>query len=77
MYHPFGQDVLREVLTHIRASVREHPSHVLIPYLFSVGMAKAVFDEFPEFSKVRDVLCVNTQYRWTLYEYAGGAGAGL
>jgi SAM-dependent methyltransferase len=71
MYHPFGQDILREVLQHIVASTRENPSRILIPYLFPVAMAKAVFKEFPQFTKVRDVWCVNTQYRWTLYEYHG------
>ena len=71
MYNPFGQDILREVLQHIVASTRENPSRILIPYLFPVAMAKAVFKEFPQFTKVRDVWCVNTQYRWTLYEYHG------
>ena len=69
MYHPFGQDVLREVLQHIIASAREYPRRILIPYLLPVAMAVAIFKEFPQFTKIRDVWCVNTQYRWTLYEY--------
>jgi SAM-dependent methyltransferase len=68
MYHPFGQDLLREVLTSIRSQAAGEQRTILIPYLFSVAMAKAVFDEFPEFHCRRDVLCVNNQYRWTLYE---------
>ena len=71
MYHPFGQDVLREILQHIVASAREYPSRILIPYLLPVATARALFTEFPQLSKIRDVWCVNTQYRWTLYEYDG------
>ena len=72
MYHPFGQDILREVLSGIReqAIATEQPRRILIPYLFSVAMAKAVFHEFPEFRRTRDVFCMNPQYRWTLYEWA-------
>ena len=71
MYHPFGQDILREVLSGIReqAIASEQPRRILIPYLFSVAMAKAVFHEFPEFCRTRDVFCMNPQYRWTLYEW--------
>ena len=71
MYHPFGQDILREVLSGIReqAIATEQPRRILIPYLFSVAMAKAVFHEFPEFRRTRDVFCMNPQYRWTLYEW--------
>lgn len=68
MYHPFGPDVLRKVLIHIAASDSVTPRRILIPYLFSIGVAKAVFHEFPEYRRVRDELCVNNLYRWTLYE---------
>jgi SAM-dependent methyltransferase len=68
MYHPFGPDVLRRMLERIRDSAGPGRRRVLIPYLFSVGVAKAVFREFPEFVKVRDELCLNNLYRWTLYE---------
>jgi len=68
MYHPFGPDVLRKMLVHIRASAGQENRRILVPYLFSIGVAKAVFREFPEFRRVRDELCVNNLYRWTLYE---------
>jgi hypothetical protein len=68
MYHPFGPDVLRKVLIHIDASDSIASRRILIPYLFSIGVAKAVFHEFPEYRRVRDELCVNNLYRWTLYE---------
>ena len=71
MYHPFGQGVLHEVLNHIVASAHAYPRRILIPYLLPVTMAGAVFKKFPQFTKIRDVWCVNTQYRWTLYEYRG------
>jgi len=67
MYHPFGQDILREVLLAIRAAAG-NGRRVIVPYLFSVAMAKAVFHEIPEFRRVREVFCVNPQYRWTVYE---------
>jgi len=77
MYHPFGQDILREVLSHIRDTAgnegMNEPRRILLPYLFSVAMAKAVFHEFPEFERQDDVFCVNPQYRWTLYEFKSGA----
>lgn len=69
MYHPFGQAVLSEVLKHIVASAHGYPRRILIPYLLPVAMARTVFKKFPQLTKVRDVWCVNTQYRWTLYEY--------
>ena len=70
MYHPFGQDILREVLTGISKQAANNPQRrILIPYLFSVTMAKAVFHEFPQFVRTRDVFCMNPQYRWTLYEW--------
>jgi SAM-dependent methyltransferase len=68
MYHPFGPDVLREMLAVIEASAVAHPRRILVPYLFSIGVSKAVFQEFPAFRLVRDELCVNNLYRWTLYE---------
>jgi SAM-dependent methyltransferase len=68
MYHPFGPDVLRQMLSHIRASGAVESRRILLPYLFSIGVAKAVFHEFPELTRVRDELCVNNLYRWTLYE---------
>ena len=78
MYHPFGPDVLRQMLVHVRDSISisnnnnnsagSEPRRVLVPYLFSIGVAKAVFHEFPEFKRLRDELCVNNLYRWTLYE---------
>jgi len=71
MYHPFGQDILREVLAAIREQAGSSRK-ILVPYLFSVAMAKAVFHEFPEFRRERDVFCVNPQYRWTLYEFTDG-----
>ena len=68
MYHPFGPDVLKEIITLIEASARNNPRRILLPYLFSIGVSKAVFQEFPTFKLVRDELCVNNLYRWTLYE---------
>jgi len=68
MYHPFGQDILREVLKSISQQAGTK-RRIVVPYLFSVAMAKAVFHEFPEFQRNRDIFCVNPQYRWTLYEY--------
>jgi SAM-dependent methyltransferase len=72
MYHPFGPEVLGQVLTHIEKTAGSEPRRILIPYLFSIGVAKAVFREHPAFRRVRDELCVNNLYRWTLYEYASG-----
>ncbi len=72
MYHPFGQDILREVLASMRSQLLEQGEtkrRIVVPYLFSVAMAKAVFHEFPEFVRVHDVFCMNPQYRWTLYEW--------
>jgi SAM-dependent methyltransferase len=68
MYHPVGPDVLRQLLTVICAQADTTPRRILIPYLFSIGVAKAVFREFPQLERVRDELCVNNLYRWTLYE---------
>jgi len=73
MYHPFGPDVLRKMLVHIRDGAGQENRRILIPYLFSIGVAKAVFREFPEFRCIRDELCVNNLYRWTLYEFSGNA----
>jgi len=70
MYHPFGPDVLGQVLSHIEKTTGNTPRRILVPYLFSIGVAKAVFREHPKFTRVRDELCVNNLYRWTLYEYA-------
>lgn len=70
MYHPFGPDVLKQMLEHIqRAAEREPGRKILVPYLFSIGVSKAVFREYPAFRLVRNELCVNNLYRWTLYEY--------
>ncbi len=69
MYHPFGPDVLGRMLAHIKQSAGTAPRRILVPYLFSIGVAKAVFHEHTEFVRVRDELCVNNLYRWTLYEY--------
>ena len=69
MYHPFGPDVLRQVLAMIDADATRIPRRIVIPYLFSIGVSKAVFQEFPSFRLVRDELCVNNLYRWTLYEW--------
>ena len=68
MYHPVGPDVLRQLLNHICSSAGPEPRRLLIPYLFSIGVAKAVFREFPQLVRQRDELCVNNLYRWTLYE---------
>jgi SAM-dependent methyltransferase len=69
MYHPFGPDILRNMLTHIQQAAKQEPGRkILLPYLFSIGVAKAVLHEFPEFRCIRDELCVNNLYRWTLYE---------
>ncbi|MCP4000389.1 MAG: class I SAM-dependent methyltransferase [Gammaproteobacteria bacterium] len=69
MYHPFGPDILKEMLIHIQAAGEQNPERrILIPYLFSIGVSKAVFQEFPAFKLMRDELCVNNLYRWTLYE---------
>jgi SAM-dependent methyltransferase len=69
MYHPFGPDILKEMLTLIQAAGQAQPKRrILVPYLFSIGVSKAVFREFPAFELVRDELCVNNLYRWTLYE---------
>lgn len=68
MYHPVGPDVLRQLLTVICTQAGPEPRRILIPYLFSIGVAKAVFREFPQLKRVRDELCVNNLYRWTLYE---------
>ncbi len=74
MYHPFGQDILRDVLSAICEQLEgsDTSRRVLLPYLFSVAMAKAVFHEFPQFERVRDVFCMNPQYRWTLYQWRPG-----
>jgi len=72
MYHPFGPDILREMLAHIQDEARnETGRHILLPYLFSIGVSKAVLQEFPAFVRIRDELCVNNLYRWTLYELQG------
>jgi SAM-dependent methyltransferase len=68
MYHPFGPDVLRQMLEHIKAEAGSEPRRILVPYLFSIGVSKAVFHEFSEYKRMRDELCVNNLYRWTLYE---------
>lgn len=69
MYHPFGPDILKEMLKRIAAEgLARQSRRILVPYLFSIGVSKAVFREFPEFKLVRDELCVNNLYRWTLYE---------
>jgi SAM-dependent methyltransferase len=69
MYHPFGPDILREMLALIQSAAGARPERrILVPYLFSIGVSKAVFQEFPAFKLVRDELCVNNLYRWTLYE---------
>jgi len=73
MYHPFGPDILKEMLKRIQAAA-EPGRRILIPYLFSIGVSKAVFQEFPRFQLIRDELCVNNLYRWTLYELEEGAG---
>ena len=69
MYHPFGPDILRDMLGKIQIAAESEPGRrVLLPYLFSIGVSKAVFQEFPAFRLLRDELCVNNLYRWTLYE---------
>jgi SAM-dependent methyltransferase len=69
MYHPFGPDILKEMLRVIEQAKRAEPGRrILVPYLFSIGVSKAVFQEFPAFELIRDELCVNNLYRWTLYE---------
>jgi SAM-dependent methyltransferase len=69
MYHPFGPDVLKLMLEHIQCAAQKEPDRkILVPYLFSIGVSKAVFREYPAFRLVRDELCVNNLYRWTLYE---------
>ena len=68
MYHPFGPDVLGQMLEKIRQEAGEQSRRILVPYLFSIGVAKMVFREHPEFTRVKDELCVNNLYRWTLYE---------
>ena len=69
MYHPFGPDILKEMLELIQQAKNAQPDRrILVPYLFSIGVSKAVFQEFPAFELVRDELCVNNLYRWTLYE---------
>jgi SAM-dependent methyltransferase len=69
MYHPFGPDILKEMLQVIEHAKRAEPGRrILVPYLFSIGVSKAVFQEFPAFELIRDELCVNNLYRWTLYE---------
>ncbi len=69
MYHPFGPDILKQMLAIIQAAGEQHPTRrILLPYLFSIGVSKAVLQEFPAFRLVRDELCVNNLYRWTLYE---------
>ena len=69
LYHPFGPDVLRQMLAKIEQDGGQQPRRILLPYLFSIGVSKAVLQEFPAFRLVRDELCVNNLYRWTLYEY--------
>jgi len=74
MYHPFGPDILKEMLNMIQAAGAARPDRrILVPYLFSIGVSKAVFREFPAFELVRDELCVNNLYRWTLYELRSAA----
>jgi len=69
MYHPFGPDILRDMLGKIQDTCSGEPGRrILVPYLFSIGVSKAVFQEFPSFQLLRDELCVNNLYRWTLYE---------
>lgn len=72
MYHPFGPEVLGQVLNHIKSTAGNQPRTILVPYLFSIGVAKAVFREHPQFRRIRDELCVNNLYRWTLYSYTPG-----
>ncbi len=69
MYHPFGPDILKNMLNIIQQAKTAQPERrILVPYLFSIGVSKAVFQEFPAFTLVKDELCVNNLYRWTLYE---------
>jgi SAM-dependent methyltransferase len=69
MYHPFGPDILRDMLSKILAAANTEPGRrIVLPYLFSIGVSKAVLQEFPAFRLLRDELCVNNLYRWTLYE---------
>ncbi len=68
MYHPFGPDVLSQVLDRISQQSAGESRRILLPYLFSIGVSKAVFRERPEYVRIRDELCVNNLYRWTLYE---------
>lgn len=69
MYHPFGPDVLKLMLAHIQQAAEQEPARrILVPYLFSIGVSKAVFQEYPAFKLIQDELCVNNLYRWTLYE---------
>jgi SAM-dependent methyltransferase len=73
MYHPFGPDILKEMLEIIQQARSTEPERrILVPYLFSIGVSKAVFQEFPAFVIGRDELCVNNLYRWTLYECLAG-----
>jgi hypothetical protein len=68
MYHPVGPDILRRLLEVIEASARAKPRRILVLYLFSISVSKAVFQDFPAYKILRDELCVNNLYRWTLYE---------
>lgn len=68
MYHPFGPDVLRAMLRRISEESVSSGRRILLPYVFSIGVSKAVFAEFPKWVCIRDELCVNNLYRWTLYE---------
>lgn len=71
MYHPFGPDVLGQMLDHIAVQSAGQTRRILVPYLFSIGVAKMVFRAHPAYRRVRDELCVNNLYRWTLYEFSG------
>jgi SAM-dependent methyltransferase len=73
MYHPFGPDILKQMLQLIQAAYQPG-RRILVPYLFSIGVSKVVFQEFPAFELVRDELCVNNLYRWTLYELKSTGG---
>lgn len=76
MYHPVGPDILRRLLQVIENSARENPRRILVLYLFSIGVSKAVFQDFPAYKILRDELCVNNLYRWTLYECGPGPEPG-
>lgn len=75
-YHPFGSDILRQVLRNIDASIRRRPRRVLIVYLASTRTVLDVFAEFPAFLLTRSVSVANPHYDWALFTNSAAPSTG-